>query len=797
MRLNQTLVLIIWCCAAFSGVANADIHQWEYIDPERPYEGKRQTMSLVPNGLGLHPMPGLAASNKDLTRAYLFESDLRDAVFQGSTLANAYLRSSNLTRASFENASLSGADISEAILLDTNLANADVRGADFRATTESGFTADQLYSTASYQAGDLTGIVLRRNDLSGWNFAGQTLVEAHLGGHIYEVGSNLANASFRNANLTGASIYWSNLTGADFTGANLSDADLTDANMLGVNLQDALVSGADFETTEYVDGITLEQIYSTASYRHGDLRGIGLSWNDLSHANLAGKDLTGSRFYGSQLVNVNFNDSDLTGADLGSTTLTEATFAGAIIRQADLSHSGLTAEQIYSTASHQAGDLAQIVLRGNDLSDWDLSGQDLTGADFGDHSQTTLFHGANLEDAKIDGADLTHTTANGFSATQLYSTASYRAGNLTHTDFSWNDDFVGWDFSGQNLSESRFLGSVLRDSSFRSADLRGVRFTSAVLTDADFTDANVAGVDLDASGITAQQLYSTATFRSGNLSGLNLGRNDLQGWNFSRKVLADARFYNSNLSEADLSDANLMHASFGSAQLHGTSFSGANLVGVYFVGSEDSIETDLTGADARSAILLNCWSLPVAVPPSGCRNWLVNAVKRNFIDPDGHVEGLNIAEQETMRLWDFDPMLPRRNSDAPVGDIPLVVEDEMTIDADGTLRAVFEDDHWGSTITFEPGVIVELAGTLELLIDPGEETTIESLIGTTYQLFDWTGVSPVGEFDTFNFQPDTAWDTSGLYTTGEVTLRGVPEPSGLLLLGFGAAAFLFRPTSKW
>ena len=48
-----------------------------------------------------------------------------------------------------------------------------LRGADFRDTTVRGFTAEQFYSTASYQSGDLSGVVLSDDDLSGWSFAGR------------------------------------------------------------------------------------------------------------------------------------------------------------------------------------------------------------------------------------------------------------------------------------------------------------------------------------------------------------------------------------------------------------------------------------------------------------------------------------------------------------------------------------------------------------------------------------------------------------------------------------------------
>ena len=59
-----------------------------------------------------------------------------------------------------------------------------VRGADFAGTTDYGFTAAQLYATASYQAGDLSGIDLHYDDLTGWNFAGQNLTNADLSGHL-------------------------------------------------------------------------------------------------------------------------------------------------------------------------------------------------------------------------------------------------------------------------------------------------------------------------------------------------------------------------------------------------------------------------------------------------------------------------------------------------------------------------------------------------------------------------------------------------------------------------------------
>ena len=94
----------------------------------------------------------------------------------------------------------------------------------------------------------------------------------------------------------------------------------------------------------------------------------------------------------------------------------------------------------------------------------------------------------------------------------------------------------------------------------------------------------------------------------------------------------------------------------------------------------------------------------------------------------------------------------------------------------GTLRMVFEADAWDSTISFAPGIPVTLGGTLELTF--ADETNLASQIGRTFELFNWTGVVPAGAFTICS--PYT-WDLSRLYTTGEVTLTAVPEPTSAVM----------------
>ena len=104
-----------------------------------------------------------------------------------------------------------------------NLTRAEVQGATFYRDSYngvgSGITTAQLYSTASYQTHNLTGIDLGGNELTGVSLAGQ----------------NLANAKFYGAMMTAADFSQSDLTNALFSVASLADANFSQANLSGAN----------------------------------------------------------------------------------------------------------------------------------------------------------------------------------------------------------------------------------------------------------------------------------------------------------------------------------------------------------------------------------------------------------------------------------------------------------------------------------------------------------------------------------------------------------------------------------
>jgi len=232
----------------------------------------------------------------------------------------------------------------------------------------------------------------------------------------------------------------------------------------------------------------------------------------------------------------------------------------------------------------------------------------------------------------------------------------------------------------------------------------------------------------------------------------SLGYLDLHGANFSRSNLAYARFDNSMLSNADLSGANLANADFVYATLD---------------------EVDLTAIDARGGNYSDT-------------RFSGFIVTRNAIGPDGLVIGLNLADGDELIVHDDDgvPDSWPFSRPTPRPPIPITVRDYLNMSNAGILRLIFESDPWDSLISFEPGISVTPGGTLKLTF--AEEVEVASQVGRTLHVFDWTGVSPIG---TFSVQSPYVWDLSRLYSSGEVTLLAIPEPTAVVLLLCGLCAF--------
>jgi uncharacterized protein YjbI with pentapeptide repeats len=527
-------------------------------------------------------------------------------------------------------------------------------------------------------------------------------------------GINAAPGSFWGfMDLTKAYLIGANLTGAYLSEPILTDADFSQANLSYAHLEWTTLGGADFTNADIrgaymgsLVGFSADQLYSTVNYKSRNLSGLTLAWNNLS----------GWSFAGQNLSNASFLYSTLTGAD----------FTNASVRGTSFYYAGLTASQLYSTASYQARDLTGIVLSGNNVTGWNFAGQNISGA---------------------------YLQSAGLTAEQLYSTASYSARDLRGVHLGFQLD--GWNFEYQDLTGAALAGSGLNnatfrqanladadfretrptDANFREANLTNANFEGATLTGADFTGAIINGANFNrfvpgigekGTGITKEQLYATVSYQTHDLRGVSLLNNRL----------------NSNL---DLSDQNLQNA---------------NLDFIYFLGGT------FDGADFRGAASLDEWS---------------GTSTKSVIWQTGLVHELDLRNGRHLLVRDYDGNSPYFPAGPPFSVHVL----NSFMDGESVLQFMIENDEWGSTISFRPGIALTLDGTLELSF--ADSVQLATQIGRTIRLFDWTGVTPIGQFDIVS---PYSWDLSKLYTTGEVTL--VPEPTAVALALVSCVVLLVR-----
>jgi hypothetical protein len=155
-------------------------------------------------------------------------------------------------------------------------------------------------------------------------------------------------------------------------------------------------------------------------------------------------------------------------------------------------------------------------------------------------------------------------------------------------------------------------------------------------------------------------------------------------------------------------------------------------------------------------------------------NLTLNTVTRNLILPDGRIWGLDLEAGDSLIVRDDDALAtsPHRGLAPPRPPISVKVFGRISVAEGGVLKLLFDADNWDSQISFEPGVPVQLGGALELTFV--DDVDLLSQVGRTLRIFDWTGVSPSGQFE---IRSPYVWDLTNLYTTGKLTLIAVPEPA--------------------
>jgi uncharacterized protein YjbI with pentapeptide repeats len=450
---------------------------------------------------------------------------------------------------------------------------------------------------------------------------------------------------------------------------------------------------------------------------------LSRSWLDNAHFDDA--YLVGADFVAASLTSAVLRNTELGNANLNQAKLANASLTGAIVAGADFGETtahGFTKDQLYSTASYdyQAHNLSGVNLSANDLSGWNFATQDLTHANLS---------GSTLISARLSGADLSEADAAGSQFNDaILSGARLRGASLIDTQFV-SANLASAELSAANLTGTRFdeatlSGARLQDAivingnfeyanltgaDLRRANLTRANFNSATLVAANLAGAVVSGVSLASTttlGFTRQQLYATRSYQEHDLRAVDLSHNDLSGWNFAGQNLT------------------------------GAIFDGAVVTGASFV-----------GADTRGSHGLN----------------LTGSSSRNTILSMGTIVGLDLVTGERLVVRNYlgDP-----NHGLPP--IPINVNEQMTLADGGTLEILLDAARWNSTISFQREIQVVLDGTLQLSF--AADVDADQQIGRSFDLFDWTGVSPTGQFEVASTY---TWDLSNLYTSGEVTLTAI------------------------
>ncbi len=346
--------------------------------------------------------------------------------------------------------------------------------------------------------------------------------------------------------------------------------------------------------------------------------------------------------------------------------------------------------------------------------------------------------------------------------TNLSGWNGYGNSSLDYADLSGGLDLTGSDFSSSSMNFSRMSNANLTDSRFVMTNMANADLSNTNLSESNFFDAYMVDSDLS----YANLFYTD--FMDADLTNADLSYTGQNGTRFSQADLSNAIFDNAVINGAKFENAvnftsqqlystasyissNLSETIFNNYNISGWDMSEQNLTyaGFFFSNTTD---TDFSRADMRKADF---------------DQYMYSAIIDDTILPDGHINGLELGSGQSLPVRDFD------------GNLAITVDNKMILFSGSDIEFIFEDDTWGSKITLSENLPVILDGSITLAFAPG--TDIKSLVGTTFDIFDWNGQLSIN--DAFNeIISDYIWNTDNLYSTGEVTLVAVPEPAAVLFL---------------
>lgn len=324
---------------------------------------------LGPNAGGIEIGPGVNLTGVDLFGSRFIGQDLHDAVFNGCNLNGVTFYQCNLRNASFRRTVLTGACIEECDIQGVDFADAwinDMRPWSITETKAHGLkmTPEQLISTRNWRTKNLNDCIITACD--GLGFENATLRNATI------EFADVRECRFGDAHIDGLSLLYCkirfehllatrqfarklplrihlggvrvegkcNFAGMDLSGSTFGGILTPDGGPADLDFTAATIRGCVFNET-----LTEKCLYSTFSYKEGDLSGLALArtdW-DLSRQNLTGASFSACRFSGTKM-----ND-----AVISDVNFAKNRFVPSI---------DLTVEQVKSTWNYKQGRMAGIVL---------------------------------------------------------------------------------------------------------------------------------------------------------------------------------------------------------------------------------------------------------------------------------------------------------------------------------------------------------------------------------------------------------------------------------------------------
>ena len=364
-------------------------------------------------------------------------------------------------------------------------------------------SAEQLRELGRLDGADLSGVILRDQELCGLQMRGCSLVGADLSGADLS-GADLSGARLDNTTLEGVNLIGAKLSDVSFFGANLMNAHLQPGipscgdrwiktDLTGVNFSSALLGGARL-TAELPPPNSEQSTCDRAELVSPEFSGAYWTGVNLNHAHLIGLNLENITLSGVMMRRANLTEACLRNTNIILSDLSGVNLSNANLSQTRLIDTILVADERVSEDGEEQVTVANF--SGANLHQATISGSNLTGANL----REIIGHGLILRDVTISDTDfsnasLTHSHWTGL----LLNNIQFYGSDLSNADMRYVQTLAG-DFSEASLERVNFLGATLNEADFSGLNMRGVNLSSTSMY-----NVNLEGTDLSTSSIEGEE----------------------------------------------------------------------------------------------------------------------------------------------------------------------------------------------------------------------------------------------------------------------------------------------------